>query len=239
MWSSKIYLTKIGSVVLIGSAAVLIGSAAVMGWVLYAPGPELGSESVAFGTGAAGTPAQHEMTAANRLNLSVQAKITKTSTKNSKENQGKNNDLERFHWMMNCQGCHGQNGEASVQRSVPSLDNLAAFQKIPAGREFLIRVPGVSHSPLSDSELANLLNWMVRTMGGAKTMGGTMGPAVELPSAEVKQILFTREEVAALRKNPFVTEIREVRRNLISRINSDEAGTNKNNQAISIMKGKE
>jgi len=35
---------------------------------------------------------------------------------------------------------------------------------LPQGREFLIRVPGVAQAPLSDEDIAALLNWMARNM---------------------------------------------------------------------------
>ena len=38
------------------------------------------------------------------------------------------------------------------------------FSALPAGRDYLLRVPGVSQSPLSDADLAVLMNWMVRNL---------------------------------------------------------------------------
>ena len=34
---------------------------------------------------------------------------------------------------------------------------------VPAGRAYVIRVPGSSQAPISDARLADVLNWMVAT----------------------------------------------------------------------------
>ena len=38
---------------------------------------------------------------------------------------------------------------------------MAKFLWVPGGREYLIRVPGVATSPLSDADLAEVMNWML------------------------------------------------------------------------------
>lgn len=113
--------------------------------------------------------------------------------------------LAQFQWTMNCQGCHGPKGKGNASRDVPPLVELNAFQKISEGREFLVRVPGVSRSPINNSDLTNLMNWMVREMD---------------PNFNEKdQILFTEQEVGQLRQKPLLNEIRETRSNIIKRIN--------------------
>ena len=48
---------------------------------------------------------------------------------------------------------------------MPSIRrSLALFSAFPAGRDFVIRVPGVAQSPLSDRDTAALLNWMIRNL---------------------------------------------------------------------------
>lgn len=41
-------------------------------------------------------------------------------------------------------------------------DFVGYFLHSQAGREFLIRVPGVAHAALSDAEVTELMNWLVR-----------------------------------------------------------------------------
>jgi hypothetical protein len=57
-------------------------------------------------------------------------------------------------------GCHLADGSGESGR-VPSIRrSLVLFSATPQGREYVIRVPGVAQSPLSDEETAALLNWM-------------------------------------------------------------------------------
>lgn len=42
---------------------------------------------------------------------------------------------------------------------------LGKFLQISEGREYIIQVPGVMNSPLTDAEVARLMNWLVFAMG--------------------------------------------------------------------------
>jgi hypothetical protein len=67
-------------------------------------------------------------------------------------------------YMLNCQGCHLPDG-TGLPGSVPSMRGFVAeFLKVPGGRDFLVQVPGSANAPLSDAELAELLNWILTTM---------------------------------------------------------------------------
>jgi hypothetical protein len=59
---------------------------------------------------------------------------------------------------------------------------------MPAGREYLIRVPGTSQSELDDARVAALLNWMLRELAASPL------PAGAAP--------FTEAEVARHRRPP-------------------------------------
>ena len=123
-----------------------------------------------------------------------------------------------FDYQMNCQGCHGPAGAGNIKRDVPSLDGDEAllgqlqgddvdrFLRLPEGREFLIRVPGMSRSPLSDADLANLANWMMQEFGGSD---GT------LPFEPFDEV-----EVAQLRNNPIVDGVVEHRAKLVARLDA-------------------
>ena len=64
-------------------------------------------------------------------------------------------------WMLNCQGCHRADGGGTGSQ-VPAMPGVVArFLSVPGGREYLIRVPGVATSPLTDDSLAVLVNWML------------------------------------------------------------------------------
>jgi hypothetical protein len=67
-------------------------------------------------------------------------------------------------FQLNCMGCHLADGSGEPGR-VPSIRrSLVLFSATPLGREFVIRVPGVAQSPLSDEDIAALLNWLARNL---------------------------------------------------------------------------
>jgi Cytochrome c len=66
-------------------------------------------------------------------------------------------------YTLNCWGCHRSRAEG-VPGSVPRLANsMAYFLYVPRGRAYLVQVPGVSASALTDSQVANVLNWLLHT----------------------------------------------------------------------------
>ena len=63
-------------------------------------------------------------------------------------------------WTLNCQGCHRPDGTGSAGTAPSLAGTVSKFLGVPGGREYLARVPGVSTSPLGNTELAELMNWM-------------------------------------------------------------------------------
>lgn len=88
-------------------------------------------------------------------------------------------------YMLYCMGCHLREGTGLGDR-VPPLRGVDRFLDVPEGRTYLVRVPGVANAGLSDQRLAALLNWVLGEFGA-----GPFEP-------------YTEEEVAPLRKNPFL-----------------------------------
>jgi len=67
-------------------------------------------------------------------------------------------------YQLQCMGCHRADGSGQPGR-VPSMRrSLLLFSATAAGRNYVIRVPGVAQSPLSDADTAALLNWMARNL---------------------------------------------------------------------------
>lgn len=107
-------------------------------------------------------------------------------------------------YQLQCMGCHTPDGSGEPGR-VPSIkDTLVPFARSPAGRRFLIQVPGVSQSTLSDAELAELLNWMIQNLSISKPTDFTR---------------FTEAEIAGLRRTPLV-DVQGTRRQLVQSLNS-------------------
>jgi hypothetical protein len=111
-------------------------------------------------------------------------------------------------YMMECQGCHLADGRGGIN-SVPTLlNNVAKFPGVPGGREYLVQVPGVALSSLSDQDITAVLNWMLKKFG-----------PVEWTRHYAP---YTIDEVAILRNHP-LTEISRKRANLILLIQTLES----------------
>jgi len=107
---------------------------------------------------------------------------------------------------LQCVGCHLSDGEGSPGNDTPRMkDFVGHFLKVEGGREFLVRVPGASQSALTDRQLADLLNWLLRADG----MAGTSMPAQHVP--------YTEEEVATHRRN-IILNLPETRARLIAQM---------------------
>lgn len=66
----------------------------------------------------------------------------------------------RLDYVLQCMGCHREDGSGAPGR-VPSLAGVGRFLRVPGGRDYLVRVPGVANAPLGDAAVAALLNWML------------------------------------------------------------------------------
>jgi len=92
-------------------------------------------------------------------------------------------------YQLQCAGCHLGDGMGSAANDTPRLKGFVGnFLKVPGGREFLVRVPGMSQSALNNAQLADLLNWLVRKDG----MAGSSTPMDYKP--------YTAKEVNSLRE---------------------------------------
>jgi hypothetical protein len=96
----------------------------------------------------------------------------------------------RVNYQLRCMGCHLADGSGQPGR-VPSIRrSLVLFSASPEGRDYVIRVPGVAQSPLSDEDTAALLNWMARNLSD-----------LEVPPGFVD---YSEAEIHGLRDRPLV-----------------------------------
>jgi cytochrome c553 len=92
-------------------------------------------------------------------------------------------------YLTSCGGCHGVEG-VSAPKAVPTLRHLTgSFLCTRQGRRFIVRLPDVALSSLSDRMLTKVMNWVVFDMG-APVAGGS------------KAHRYTVAEVARLRREP-------------------------------------
>ncbi|WP_235528859.1 MULTISPECIES: cytochrome c [unclassified Phenylobacterium] len=110
----------------------------------------------------------------------------------------------RVDYMLKCQGCHQPDGAGNPANTPPLRNHVARFLSVTGGREFLVQVPGVASTDLSDDRLAEVLNWSL----------------LQFDAANVPQSFkpYSSTEVGALRKRPLRLERMSVRETLIAAI---------------------
>jgi mono/diheme cytochrome c family protein len=91
-------------------------------------------------------------------------------------------------YVLYCMGCHGPQAEGVPGKVPPLAHALGRYMRSPAGRNYVLRVPGAANSVLSDAQLAAVLNWVAQTFDADEL-------TVSVP-------LFTTEEVTGLRHSP-------------------------------------
>jgi mono/diheme cytochrome c family protein len=70
-------------------------------------------------------------------------------------------DRARQNYLLHCMGCHGEDG-LGLEGRVPSFRNtLARISASPQGRDYVLRVPGVTQATLDDAQTAEVLNWVL------------------------------------------------------------------------------
>jgi cytochrome c553 len=110
-------------------------------------------------------------------------------------------------WTLNCQGCHRPDGTGSSATTPSVAGTVSRFLSVQRGREYLVRVPGVATSPLTDADLAELLNWMLWRFDSG-----------HLPADFA---IFSAEEVGGLRKRPLRLEASQMRTELLAEAGGD------------------
>lgn len=112
-------------------------------------------------------------------------------------------------YAIECQGCHRSDGAGGLA-SIPTLSgHVASFLDVPGGREYLARVPGVALSSLSNDDLTDVLNWVLRRFGPADVLS--------------RNSLYSVDEVTTLRRQP-MTDVSTTRAALVQLIEQRAVG---------------
>lgn len=106
----------------------------------------------------------------------------------------------RVNYVLRCAGCHGMEGLGTETGGVPGFPgSVATLVNDDEGRTYVVHVPGVVGSSLSDAEIAAVMNYVI------ERWGDTPAPA------------FTAEEVAR-RRAVAVPDVVAFRRTLTARL---------------------
>lgn len=83
-------------------------------------------------------------------------------------------ELAQSDFIEQCAGCHGVRG-TTVPAHLPEIkDRVGWFMCTPGSRAYLLRLPNVAHSRITDNaQLADLMNYVVFVLGGKSVPAGT------------------------------------------------------------------
>ena len=68
----------------------------------------------------------------------------------------------RINYLLNCSGCHRGNGEGKPPNVPTLISELGRMMSVQEMRSYLVRIPGASQAPLSDEDLAEVVNWVLK-----------------------------------------------------------------------------
>jgi mono/diheme cytochrome c family protein len=111
-------------------------------------------------------------------------------------------------YVLFCGGCHGEAGRG-VPHKVPALaEKIGRYLRVEGGREFLVRVPGVANSQLSDAAAAAVMNLCLEKFAAPVERAG-VAP-------------YTAADIAAARRQPML-EVERVRHALLAQAGVSDA----------------
>ncbi len=112
-------------------------------------------------------------------------------------------------YMLNCWGCHRPDGEG-IPGTAPPLKGAVDFLRVPGGREYLISVPGVALSPLSNQQAAEVMNWILKSFSKDRVPAGFKPyTAVEIAKVRTTHMLDIKKARAELVTEMVAAKIRE------------------------------
>jgi hypothetical protein len=68
----------------------------------------------------------------------------------------------RINYLLYCTGCHGISGSGSPPNVPTLVDELGRMLEVKEMRNYLVQIPGAATAPISDAELTEVINWILR-----------------------------------------------------------------------------
>ncbi|WP_293900633.1 cytochrome c [Phenylobacterium sp.] len=108
-------------------------------------------------------------------------------------------------YLLKCSGCHRADGQGAAEAGVPPFPGfIGDLARDPGGRTYMLHVPGVASSGLSDADLTIVLNYLLDRWSAApvdRIQRFTPGEVATLRAVDVSDIVkYRRTLVARLRK---------------------------------------
>jgi mono/diheme cytochrome c family protein len=111
-------------------------------------------------------------------------------------------------YMLNCWGCHRPHGEG-IPGTAPPLKGAADFLRVPGGRTYLISVPGVALSALGDAQVAEVMNWILKSFSVNVPHDFRPYTASEVANSRKTRLMDIRKARAELIDKMIAMKIRE------------------------------
>ena len=74
----------------------------------------------------------------------------------------------RLDYILHCSGCHEMDGAGHPAFGIPDFrDQVGHYLRLPAGRAYLLQVPGLLNAGLSDERAAAVTNYVLSRFSGA------------------------------------------------------------------------
>lgn len=109
----------------------------------------------------------------------------------------------RVNYMIHCMGCHLADGSGNPPDVPDARGEMGRMLAVDGGRAYLVQVPGAAQAPISDAELAGVINYMLETFN-----------ARSLPDDYVP---LTPDEVAEWREH-WMRDVAKTRQELLNRL---------------------
>lgn len=118
-------------------------------------------------------------------------------------------------YMLHCMGCHLADGSGGPPAVPDVRGEMGCLLAVDGGREYLVQVPGAAQAPITDAELAAVVNYMLEAFSG-HTLAAEYTP-------------LTENEVASWRKD-WLPDVAAVREELLARLERRPTGSCKSTQ---------
>lgn len=102
----------------------------------------------------------------------------------------------RGNYILRCTGCHGIEGMGTAEGGVPPFPgSVGHIANTEAGRDYMMHVPGVIASSLSDSEIASVMNYVIATFDTTEAPDFTVEEVTRRRALPMTDIVVARRAV--------------------------------------------
>lgn len=104
----------------------------------------------------------------------------------------------KANYLLRCSGCHGTTGAGTVEGGIPPFPGFVGpLVADDAGRTYVMHVPGVVGSSLSDAEIAAVLNYIVDAWSDGRPAPFTTAEVVRRRAEPMPDLIAYRRAIVA------------------------------------------